>query len=148
MRKASLGHALAPYAREEPTPQSRCFSHVLLKGEVGRGSPGRCGGNDRISIQSPAVAQALARAVDLGAEVERIAGDRGLQRLSRAACVRQCLELGGYTTVADLQDARAKLASAPYLKGEVEQRAAIWGPAPPTAAASVPRTTRSGSCCP
>ena len=40
--------------------------------------------------------------------------------------MRQCLELGGYTTVADLQDARAKLASAPYLKGEVEQRAAIW----------------------
>lgn len=76
--------------------------------------------------KSASVVEMLDRAVAIGAEIERIMGDRGLQRLSREAWVQQCLALGGYGSVEELEAARERLTSLPYLDREVRLRGETW----------------------
>ena len=72
------------------------------------------------------VATMLARAAELGEQIEGILGDVRLQRLSRDAWVRQALDLGGYANEAAIEADVARLATVPYLRREVSNRAQIF----------------------
>ena len=71
-------------------------------------------------------AEMLGRACELGERIEAILGDTKLQRLSREAWVRQALELGGYADEAAIEADVARLATMPYLRREVSNRAQIF----------------------
>lgn len=72
------------------------------------------------------VAQALARAVAIGAELQRIDQDPGLHRLSAAAWRRLSLELGGFKDAGKLEAVRCRLAGLPYLQREVVTRGELF----------------------
>lgn len=79
----------------------------------------------RAGIQT--VSDRLDRALEIGRELLGIHLDPGLHSLSRQAWQRQSLDLGRFSSAADLQACRTKIANTrPYLHAEIEIRGKLW----------------------
>lgn len=72
--------------------------------------------------KSNSVADMLARAAGIGAQLGAIHADAGLHKLSTKAWRRLSLDLGGFADVDELEAVRAKLVDYPYLRREIELR--------------------------
>ena len=76
--------------------------------------------------KSNSVADMLARAAGIGAQLGAIHADAGFHKLSADAWRRLSMDLGGFRDVGELEAAQAKLADYPYLRREIELRGELF----------------------